>query len=268
MIHPRLSVDAMCSFPWSFEQDLALWSDMGVRHAGLLISKLGDDPAARLAEVAAAGIGCATLITECFELREPDTWEATRAAHRKAIDLVAGIKGHSIYFTPGRTACTSWANDLERLAEAVAPTVAYAREMGVLAAIEPSIRTSVSFVNTLRDAIDVAEHTGLALIADFGNMWMERDFRETLARAMPHIALMQIGDVVIGATGRPAPGGRAHIGQGELPLQRMMQDVLDAGYTGVFDLEVVAANFAAGCDEETLRAGISAASALLDAVGA
>jgi sugar phosphate isomerase/epimerase len=267
VINPRLSVDAMCSFNWTFEQDLALWSDMGIRHAGLLISKLGDDPAARLAELTAAGIGCSTLIAECFELREPGTWDATRTAHRKAIDLVACISGHSIYFTPGRTTSISWAEDLDRLAEAIAPTVAYARNKGVLAAIEPSLRTSVSFVNTLRDAIDVAERTGAAIVADFGNMWMERDFRETVARAMPHVALMQIGDVVIGSTGRPSPGGRAHIGDGELPLARMLEDVLDAGYAGVFDLEVVAANFAADTDKPTLRRGIVAASALLDELG-
>ena len=119
----------------------------------------------------------------------------------------------------------------------------------------------------LRDAIDVAERTGLGIVADFGNMWMERDFRETLARAMPHVALMQIGDMVIGATGRPAPGGRAHVGKGELPLHRMMQDVIDAGYAGVYDLEVVAANFAQGYDAEELREGIFAASGLLDAMG-
>jgi sugar phosphate isomerase/epimerase len=263
MIHARLSVNAMCSFPWSFDQDLALWSDMCVRHAGLLISKLGGNPDRNMARLTAAGIRCATLITDSFELRDPDSWETTRARHRAAIDLVSRHGGHSIYFTPGRTACASWRDDLNRLAEAVAPTVAYARANGVLAAIEPSIRTSVSFITTLRDAIDVAGRTGLSLIADFGNMWMERDFRETLGYAMPHIALMQIGDVIIGASGRPAPAGRVHIGQGELPLRRMMQDVLDAGYAGPFDLEVVGPDFTAGCDEPSLRAGITAASALL-----
>lgn len=267
MVNARLSVDAMCSFNWSFDEDLALWRDMGVSHAGLLISKLGDEPAARMSELSEAGIRCATLITESFELRDPESWDATRAAHRRAIDLVADVAGHSIYFTPGRTTCLSWREDLNRLADAVAPTVAYARERGVLAAFEPSIRTSVSFVTTLRDAIDVAERIGLSIVADFGNMWMERDFRETLARAMPHIALMQIGDMVIGSTGKPAPGGRAHIGEGELPLHRMMQDVYDAGYSGVFDLEVVAANFAQGYDELTLRKGIVAASNLLDEMG-
>lgn len=267
MIHPRLSVDAMCTFPWSFDQDLALWSDMGVRHAGLLISKLGDDPDAKMERLSAAGITASTLITEAFDLASPKTWEATRAAHRRALDLMARYGGHSIYFTPGRTTGAQWREDLERLADAVAPTVAYSREVGVLAAIEPSLRTSVSFVNTLRDAIDMAERTGVGIVADFGNMWMERDFDLTLKRAMPHIALMQIGDVVIGASGRPAPGGRAHIGEGELPLERMMRDVLDAGYTGVFDLEVVPADFAKGGNEATIRRGIAAASALLAELG-
>lgn len=267
MVHPRLSVDAMCTFPWSFDEDLALWEDMGVRHAGLLISKLGDDLDARMERLTAAGITASTLITEGFDLAAPETWEGTRAAQRQALDLMARHGGHSIYFTPGRTTGAQWREDLERLADAVAPTVAYSREVGVLAAIEPSLRTSVSFVNTLRDAIDMAERTGVKIVADFGNMWMERDFDLTLTRAMPHIALMQIGDIVIGASGRPAPGGRAHIGEGELPLLRMMRDVLNAGYTGVFDLEVVPADFSKGADEATIRRGITAASNLLSELG-
>jgi sugar phosphate isomerase/epimerase len=264
MTNARLSVNAMCTYSWPFERDLALWRDMGLAHAGLLIAKLGDDSEAKMQQLTDAGIRASTLITECFDLGDSSTWEKTRAVQRKAIDLVAEHKGHSIYFTPGRTTGAPWGEDLKRLGEAVAPTVAYGRERGVLAAIEPSLRTSVSFINTLRDAIDAAEATGLSLIADFGNMWMERDFRETLAKAMPHIALMQFGDIVIGSPGKAPPGGRAHIGEGELPLVRMMNDVLDAGYTGVFDLEVVPANFAADTDEAALRRGIEAASNLLD----
>ena len=267
MINPRLSVDAMCSFRWSFDQDLALWKEVGIRHAGLLIAKLQDDPEGKMKQLDEAGIRAATLITEAFELREPDSWDQTRAAQRAAIDLAAAHGGHSIYFTPGRTTGLSWNEDLDRLADAIAPTVAYGKERGVLASIEPSLRTSVSFINTLRDGIDAAERTGRSIVADFGNMWMERDFRETVARAVPHLALMQIGDVVVGSMGRPAPGGRAHIGEGELPVERMMRDVLDAGYTEVFDLEVVPADFSGPTDEAALRRGIEAASKLLDDLG-
>lgn len=266
-MHPRLSIDAMCTFKWTFEQDLALWSDLGVRHAGLLSSKLADDPRAKMARLGAAGIKASTIIAASFDLAKPESWAATQAGHRALIDLAAEMGGHSIYFTPGRTTNAPWREVLGVFAQSVAPTVAYAKARGVLAAIEPSLRTSVSFINTLRDSIDAAELTGISLIADFGNMWMERDFREVLAAAMPHIALMQIGDVVIGGPGRPPPGGRTHIGQGELPLHRMMGDVLDAGYTGVFDLEVVGPNFDVDVDETALRRGAASAAALLTEMG-
>jgi sugar phosphate isomerase/epimerase len=267
MGHARLSVDAMCTYPWSFDRDLALWTDLELRHAGLLISKLGPDPAANMARLAAAGIRATTLIVPSFDLAAPETWAGTRAEQRAAIDLMARHGGQSIYFTPGRTTGAPWREDCDRLAEALGPTVAHARAAGLRAAIEPSLRTSVSFVNTLRDAIDVAERTGIGLVADFGNMWMERDFREVVARAMPHVALVQICDVVIGAGGLGARPGRTHVGAGELPLRRLLTDVLDAGYTGVFDLEVVPPDFTQGCDEPAIRQGIAAAAALLTDLG-
>ncbi|HEX7873797.1 MAG TPA: hypothetical protein VF475_12860, partial [Sphingobium sp.] len=68
MTHPRLSVDAMCTFRWPFERELALWSDMGLRHAGLLANKLEPDPVASMARLGSAGIRCSTLITGSFDL--------------------------------------------------------------------------------------------------------------------------------------------------------------------------------------------------------
>jgi sugar phosphate isomerase/epimerase len=202
-----------------------------------------------------------------FDLREPGSWDQTRAKHAIMIDLVADSGGHSIYFTPGRTTGASWREVLELFARAVAPTVVHARRRGVHAAIEPSIRTDVSFVNTIRDAIDVAELTGVEIVADFGNMWMERDVREVLKRATPHLALVQICDLFIGASGKPPPAGRVHIGEGELPIRRLMHEVLDAGYQGVFDLEVLGPMIEQEGYASSLRRGVAAASALLSEMG-
>jgi len=261
MINPRLSVDAMCSYSWSFARERSLWIDMGLRHAGLLANKVAQDPAG-LAELDAAGIRISTLITGGFNLADRASWDATRAMQREAIDIVADHGGHSIYFTSGRTARHDWNEDLALFAEAVAPTVAHGKARGVIAAFEPTLRTSVSFCTTLADAIDVAEVTGLGIVADFGNNWMERDLEARLRRAMPHIALIQIDDIDPAAN-----GGRVHVGKGSLPLRRWLASVLDAGYTGVFDLEVVPADFAADTDETALRSGIAAASRLLDELG-
>jgi sugar phosphate isomerase/epimerase len=261
MMHPRLSVDAMCSFQWPFERELALWKDMGVQHAGLLMNKVADDPERHLDALDDAGIHISTLITAGFQLGDPASWSSTRAVHRAMIDLVASRKGHSIYFTTGRTVSCDWDEDLALFAEAVAPTVKYGQERGVIAAFEPTLRTNVSFCGSLSDAIEIAEVTGLGIVSDFGNNWAERGLRETVKRAMPHLALAQIGDIAISST-----GGRSHIGKGDLPLERMLGDILDAGYEGVFDLEVVPADYSAETNENELRDGIKAASDLLYAM--
>lgn len=267
MIHPRLSIDALSSFNWSFDQDFALWKELGVHHAGLLISKIADDRDTKVARLQAAGIRPATLISTSFALSAPETWNATRKTLKDSLDLVASMGGGSVYFTPGRTTGEPWRNVLDVLAEAVAPCVAHAKRCGVPLAIEPSLRTDVSFVNTMRDAIDVAERTGLKLIADFGNCWMERDLREVLQRAAPHICLVQICDVCIGGLGKASPGGRVHIGEGELPLKRLMHEVLDAGYRGFFDLEVLGPAIEAEGYAPALKRGVASASALLTEMG-
>jgi len=270
MPHSRLSVSALSSFGWSFEQDLALWRELGVGWAGLIGVKLGDDIDAGFARLADAGIRVSTVIAAGFDLNTPESWEATRAELRRWIDAVAAHGGWSIYITPGRTTFAPWAEVLDTFAEAVGPTSAYAREKGVRLAFEPSMRTDVSFVNTIRDAIDVAERTGLGIVVDFGNCWMERDFRETLLRAAPHIALVQVGDVPVGSVrgpGQPPPGGRVPFGEGDLPLARMLIDVKDVGYAGPLELELPGPLGETEGYEPVIRRGVEKASKLFDEVG-
>lgn len=264
MTHPRLSVNALSSFNWSFEQDLALWQKLGVRHAGLLISKIDDDVDGKLARLLDAGIRPSTIVCGSFSLAAPDSWNRTRDQLNGLLDSAAAAdRGCSVYFPPGRTSGVRWDEVLDQFAEAVAPCVALARACGVKLAFESSLRTDASFVNTLRDAVAVAERTGLGLVADFANCWMERDLRGTLLKAGPHLALVQIGDVIIGGPGKPSPGGRVHIGDGELPVQRLLKDVLDTGYPGLFDLEVLGPVIEQEGYESALPRGVRQASDFL-----
>jgi len=267
MTHPRLSIDALSSFNWSFDQDLALWRELDVRYAGLLISKIADDLPGKVQRLLDAGIRPSTIVTGGFDLGEQSSWERNRALLKAIIDAVEGAGGGTAYMTPGRTTGAPWGEVLDTFAEAVAPSVAYARDHGVRLAFEPSLRTDVSFVNTLRDAVDVCERTGLGLIADFGNCWMERDLASVLQRAAPHIALVQICDVVIGGNGRPPPGGRVHIGEGELPVRRLIREVLATGYQGPFDLEVLGPLIEAEGYDSAIRRGVKLASDFLTEAG-
>ena len=79
MTHPRLSVNEMCSYHWSFDQELELWQELGVRHAGLLISKIADD-ASKSRAPQGSGMRPSTVIIGSFALSQPETWDATRAS--------------------------------------------------------------------------------------------------------------------------------------------------------------------------------------------
>lgn len=266
-VHPRLSVSAVCSLRWSFDQDFALWSELGLHTVGLLFSKIEDCAGHRIERLGAAGMKISTLICPSFDLSRPDTWGATHERHRAAIDLVAAAGGGSIYFPSGRTTGATWTEVLSAFADAVAPSRDYGKTRGVTVAVEPTPRTDVSFITSLRDGVHLAEKTGLSLIVDFGNMWMERDSREVLTAAMPHVALVQICDAPIGAPGRPPPNSRCHVGDGELPLRRLMEETLDAGYAGVFDLETLGSLIEAEGYDSALRRGVATASQFLADMG-
>lgn len=270
MIHPRLSISSLSSYRWSFEEDLALWRELGTRWAGTMFNKLEPDVAGSLARMSEAGIGISTVIGPGFNLRAPESWNATRDGLASLIDAVAAEQGRSVYITTGRTTGAPWDEVLEVFAEAVAPCVAHGQAVGVPLAFEPSQRTDVSFVNTVRDAIDVATRTDLGIVVDFGNCWMERDFGAVMIRAAPHIALVQVGDVPIGAPtgpGAAAAGGRVPFGEGDLPLERMFRVIMDTGYLGPYELEMPGPQGEAEGYAPFIRRGAEKASALLEKLG-
>jgi hypothetical protein len=157
MTHPRPSVNALSSLSWSFDQDLALWQELGVHHAGLLISKIEPNRDTKIARLRAAGIRPSTLVCGAFALSSPETWDTTRTVLNSALDVVASMGGR--------------------------------------------------------------------------------------------------------------PGGRVHLGEGELPIRRLMRDVLDAGYEGLFDLEVLGPAIEAEGYAPALRRGVDRASSLLAELG-
>jgi sugar phosphate isomerase/epimerase len=133
---------------------------------------------------------------------------------------------------------------LARLQEAVEPCVARARELDVALAFEANSaqRTDAAFVHPLRDAIDVAACTGLMIDADLANHWMEREIDETLRAGIAQFVVVQVSDFQLGTR---LVSARVVPGDGDVPLGRLVRSLLDAGYRGPFELELVGPAF--GC---------------------
>ena len=264
--HPRLAVSEMCTYPWPLADELALWDDLGVRRVGVITMKV--DAFGRDAAIKALRereMTATTIITGNFDLAAPESWEGTRAELRRTLDLAADIGG-CVYCTPGRRDGRSFDELTASLADAVAPCVEYAASVGVRLAIEPSLRTDQSYVHTLRDALDVVERADLALIADLGNCWMERNYETTVRRAGDRVAVVQFADAVWGTVQAPSPGGRAVPGDGDLDIAAFFRAALDAEYDGAFELEMVGPLVEAEGHEAALRRAIPRANALLEEV--
>jgi sugar phosphate isomerase/epimerase len=171
-----------------------------------------------------------------------------------------------VYCTPGRRDGRSFDALTESLADAIEPCVEYAGSLDVRLAIEPSLRTDQSYVHTLRDALDVVDRAGIAVIADLGNCWTERDYEATVRRAGDRVAAVQFADARYGTVEDPSPGGRAVPGDGDLDLAGFVRAALDAGYDGAFELEMVGPLIEAEGHETALRRAVPRASAILEEV--
>jgi sugar phosphate isomerase/epimerase len=66
--------------------------------------------------------------------------------------------------------------------------------------------------------------------------WTEAGLRETIEQAISRCHVIQVGDWKYGDRSLPA---RAVPGDGVIPLKRMCEWALNAGYEGAFDLELL-----------------------------
>ena len=257
--HPRLSVSQMCTYSWSFAEGLALWDELGVRHVGVILEK-PDEPAR--AALRQCSMTTTTVVTRNFDLAAPETWDVTRALLDRATDFAAE-HGGSPYFTPGQSDGRPISELTEALAQAVAPCAAYAESRGVRLAIEPTARVDRSFVHTLREGVEVAEQAGIGVVADLGACWTEPDFEDTVRRAGSRIAVVQIGDAVIGKSNH---SDRVVPGDGDLDIGAFIEAALDAGYAGAFELELVGPEIEAQGPARAVRRAVEHLSTLLEGI--
>jgi sugar phosphate isomerase/epimerase len=206
--------------------DLAMWADLGVAHVGLISPKLeaeGWDSASRL--IRDAGLRVSNIASE-------------NAVIAESLRFGAGVGVGTVYFCTGRGASYSWEEAADDLCKSIAPLVSLADQVGVRLAVEPTnpLRVHRSFVFSFRDALDLARAAGIGVVLDFNSCWYERGLDDLVRKNVDAVALVQICDYVLGTFDTP---NRAVPGDGDIPLTRLMAMVLEAGYEGPFDLEIL-----------------------------
>jgi len=268
-MHPRVSLSAISTFSWSLDEDLAFYERAGVTAIGASLAKLeaaGIEAGAR--RLRDAGLRVTNLIgIGPIALADPPQWDRQRDRVRRALEAAELAGAECLILTTGPAGPLPWEDAADALATALDPLLDEARDRGVPMGLEHtnSLRVDVGFVHTLRDALDLARRLGIGVCVELNACWAERNLAGTFEDGVDDFRIVQISDYAVGTLSTP---NRLVPGDGDIPLPRLVGELLDAGYGGVFDLELIGPRIDEEGYAEASSRAIGRVGALLESLGA
>jgi sugar phosphate isomerase/epimerase len=246
-MHPRVSLHQVACMDVPSARFIEHCRSLGVQHMTLvtpLLFQAGEAEAA-LAALAAGGTRCHTVNHPLAMGRTLDTvGEEETQGLLRAIDIAAALGAPNIYLVSGGRGNMLWDEAAARFAALIAPCLVTAQEKGVRLLVETAshLNADMHLAHTLDDTIRLAEIAGIGVCIELAACWFEADLPAKFRRAMPNTGLVQVSDYVAGDRATP---NRAVPGDGMVPNAWLIGELLDAGYRGVFDLELVGPRIAA-----------------------
>lgn len=243
MIDARISVNGICFMGSTFAQQAQYWKDLDARRVSVIDPETETDGVAELAAALATGdYQLETIVHPYSPLQplraEPSSWTPLRERLLRQIETASKLGAKSIYMTSGGRGDMSWEQAADVFAESLLPCISAAAAVGIPLMIEnaPPQYADLHLAHTLRDTIALAQHAGIGVCIDLFGCWTEPALDALIEQAVPLCHLVQVSDYVLGDRALPA---RAVPGDGCIPLQHLLHTLLNAGYQGVFDLELV-----------------------------
>ena len=240
-LHPRLSLNQAGFLAESTASFIHFCREVGAPHATIANPHaMGPQVLDEVLEALAPGGVSIACVMQPFA-RYPDLERDAGGAARQmmaAIDAAAALGAGDVYIISGGRGGLDWEAAAQRLADLIAPCVAYGRERGVMLSVETSnlLNADMHIAHTLEDTILLAEIAGIGVTLDIGAVWVESALHAKFARAVPLTRLVQVSDHVPGDRTTPF---KSVPDDGAIPNERLLGDLLALGYTGLFDLELV-----------------------------
>jgi sugar phosphate isomerase/epimerase len=239
-VHPRVCVSGISTWNQSLVDDVLLYEELGIHTIGAALRKI--ESATDVELLVSSGLEVANVIG-VGHLGLP-----------RALELASRLRAPAVVFTTGPAGALEWDDAATAFAAALTPLLPAPSKLCL--EHTNSLRHDVSFVHTLRDAIDLARRLDIHVCMEINACWAERDLSITIADGIDRIGIVQVSDFSIGTLSTP---NRLVPGDGDIPLPRIIEQVLDAGYEGVFDLELVGPKI----EQEGYRSAIARSCAYL-----
>lgn len=240
-IHPKVCLHQVAFVDESTTAFIAHCRKAGIGHMTLVTPKLMQPGGVEEAQAALAEggprVACVNHPFGFYPDLERDEGGATREL-LNAIDIAAKLDAGMIYMVSGGRGHLLWEQAAERFAALIAPCIAAAEAKGVKLLVETAsdFNVDIHMAHTLDDTIRLAEIAGIGVCIELHACWFEGGLKQKFARAMPITGLVQVSDYVYGDRTAPC---RAVIGDGAVPVEQLIGELLETGYAGVYDLELL-----------------------------
>jgi len=240
---PRFSVSQVTTLGWTLEQDLDAYAAAGVPAIGVSLLKLrnaGMGRGVRLIRERGLPVSC---VTSSGPIPLEDAAGAARALGeaREHLAVAAELGAGCLMLLPGAAPGLPWEEAARRAREHVEALRADARRLRVRLALEPvsQLRMDLCFLQSFHDALDFADGIDapeVGVVLELNNAWIERHLDSDLHARPRRIAVVQVSDFKVGTL---RASERVMIGDGDIPLRRLVRALADAGYDGWYDLEML-----------------------------
>ncbi|KAA5540242.1 sugar phosphate isomerase/epimerase [Roseiconus nitratireducens] len=246
-----LSVSQLSTLRWDLESEVIAYAKHGFSGIGLYRPKLEDYGVDRAIELLAEHSMAVTSLSWVggFTGSDGRTYEDAVQDAIKAVIQAAELNADTLIVLAGGKNNHIQTHLRRTLCQALCRLAAVACEHGIQLALEPyhpGCGDEWSFVNDLQSTLDIIERVGnpaLGLVLDTYHVGMDEGAMHWLPDVAPHIHLVQLGD------GRHCPHGemnRCLLGDGCVPLGRLMEMLHEQGYRGAWEVELI------GEDVETI----------------
>ena len=241
---PRISINEMTTYHWSFLEDVVGYQAAGFERIGVWRRKLSDFGEERASEL----LRESNLTVSCYSCAGGFTGSDGQT-YREAVDdaldalrMAAEIEAECLVVIAGAQAGHIFSHARRLLRDALRELGDVAAQSGLSIALQPFRRQRVdrcSFLTSLDATLEMLAwcgHPHVGLVFDFFHLCDEPNLNRRIPEMVPWIKIAALCDAR-----RPArsDNDRCLPGQGQLPLAEMICALEANGYRGAYDVQLL-----------------------------